>query len=74
MAFNPLSILVLKFRGRSVAVLRDHCSFYGVSRPAISFRWSDRVAGTEHPSRRTEQLPRPTGRSNRENRSSIGDS
>jgi len=34
---------------------------------------SDRVAGTEHPSRRTEQLPRPAGRSRRERRPPIRD-
>lgn len=76
MAFDPLSLLVLKFRGRNVAVFRDHCAHYEVSRPTINnFRWSDssRVAGTEHSSRRTEQLPRPAGRSRREHRSSIGD-
>ena len=57
MAFNPLSLLVLKFHGRSVVVFRDHCTRYEVSRPTVNYRfvrWSDRVAGTEHPSRRTE--------------------
>jgi len=28
MAFDPMSLLILKFRGRSVAVLRAHCSDY----------------------------------------------
>jgi hypothetical protein len=35
MSFNPLSLLVLKFRGRSVAVLRDQCARYEVGRPTI---------------------------------------
>ena len=38
MAFNPLSLLVLKSRGRSVAVFRDHCTRYEVSRPTNSCR------------------------------------
>jgi len=38
MSFNLLSLLVLKFRGRSVAVFRDHCTRYEVSRPTINFR------------------------------------
>jgi hypothetical protein len=29
--FNPLSLLVLKFRDRSVAVFRDHCLGHDVS-------------------------------------------
>ena len=33
MAFDPLSLLILKFRGRSVAVFRDRCADYDVSRP-----------------------------------------
>ena len=36
MAFNPLSLLILKFRGRGVAVFRDHCADYDVSRPLPS--------------------------------------
>jgi hypothetical protein len=45
MAFNPLSLLFLTFRGRSVAVFRDHCSVYDVScllpvhTPVKSFCW-----------------------------------
>ena len=35
MAFNTLSLLFLKFRGRSVAVFRDHCIHYEVSHPSI---------------------------------------
>ena len=35
MAFNMLSLLFLKFRGRSVAVFRDHCTHYEVSHPCI---------------------------------------
>ena len=31
MAFDPLSLLFLKFRGRVVAVFRDRCSDYDVS-------------------------------------------
>ena len=31
MAFNPLSLLILKFRGRSVAVFRNLCTDYDVS-------------------------------------------
>ena len=30
MAFDPLSLLILKFRGRSVAVFRNHCPDYNV--------------------------------------------
>jgi hypothetical protein len=33
MAFNPLSLLILKFRGRSVAVFRDQCLRHEVSHP-----------------------------------------
>jgi len=33
MAFNPLSLLVLTFRGRNVAVIRHCCTHYEVSRP-----------------------------------------
>jgi hypothetical protein len=33
MAFEPLSLLILKFRGRSVAVFRALCADYDVSRP-----------------------------------------
>ena len=40
MSFNPLSLLILKFRGRSVAVFRDHCTRYEVSPPNINFRQS----------------------------------
>lgn len=35
MSFNTLSLLFLKFRGRSVAVFRDHCVHYEVSHPCI---------------------------------------
>ena len=35
MAFDPLSLLFLKFRGRTVAVLRDRCVQYEVSPPSI---------------------------------------
>jgi len=64
MPFNPLSLLVLKFHGRSVAVFRDHCVRYEVSRPTINYhflRSSHRVVATERPSRRTAQLPIPPG-------------
>jgi hypothetical protein len=33
MVYDPFSLLILKFRGRGVAVLRDSCSDYDVSRP-----------------------------------------
>jgi hypothetical protein len=33
MAFDPYSLLILKFRGRGVAVFRDRCADYDVSRP-----------------------------------------
>ena len=36
MASDPLSILILKFRGRGVAVLRDRCADYDVSRSPFS--------------------------------------
>ena len=39
MEFNPLSLLILKFRGRSVAVFRDHCIRHEVSRLTVNFRW-----------------------------------
>ena len=32
MTFDPLSLLILKFRGQSIAILRDQCSDYEVSR------------------------------------------
>jgi len=57
-------------------VFRDHCTRYQVSRPILNhrfLRWSERVAGTEHPSRRTEQLSRPAGCSHREFRPPIRD-
>jgi len=72
--FNPLSLLILKFHGRSVAVFRDHCTRYDVRRPTIRYpyvRWSHRVAGTEHPSRRKEQLRIPAGRPCRRHRPPI---
>ena len=62
--FDPLSLLYLKFHGRNVAVFRDHCTRYEVSRPTLTYpivRWSYRVAGTEHPSCRKAQLPIPAG-------------
>jgi hypothetical protein len=37
MAFNPLFLLILKSRGRSVAVFRDRCADYDVSRPQSLF-------------------------------------
>jgi hypothetical protein len=39
MAFDPLSLLILKFRGRGVAVFRDRCTDYDVSRPQYLFSW-----------------------------------
>jgi len=35
MAFNALSLLFLKFRGRRVAVFRDRCLHYEVSHPYV---------------------------------------
>lgn len=35
MAFDPLSLLILKFRGRGVAVLRDRCADYDVGRLSV---------------------------------------
>jgi hypothetical protein len=37
MVFEPLSLLILKFRGRGVAVFRDRCPDYDVSRPHSLF-------------------------------------
>jgi hypothetical protein len=37
MAFNPLSLLILKFRDRGVAVFRDRCTDYDVSLPQYRF-------------------------------------
>jgi hypothetical protein len=31
-AFDPFSLLILKFRGRGVAVFRDRCADYDVCR------------------------------------------
>jgi len=33
LAFDPLSFLILTFRGRQIATLRENCSKYEVSRP-----------------------------------------
>jgi hypothetical protein len=37
----PLALLILKFRGRGVAVFRDRCTDYDVSRPQYPFSWID---------------------------------
>ena len=37
MPFDPLSLLILKFRGRGVVVLRDRCTDYDVSLPQRRF-------------------------------------
>jgi len=67
MAFNPLSLLILRFRGRSVAVIRHRCGRYEVSRPCHCLspfvHEFHRAAGTGHPTGRTAQLSNPTGRS-----------
>lgn len=69
MEFNPLSLLILKFHGRSTAVIRQLCIRYEVSRPCRSLSpfdlGLDRVAGTGHPTGRTAQLSNPAGRSHR---------
>jgi hypothetical protein len=57
--FNPLSLLFLKFRGRSVAVLRDHCTYYDVSRPhqsPVAVPDSRPLMATEYHHGRTAQL------------------
>jgi hypothetical protein len=61
--FDPLSLLILRFRGRSVAVLRDHCPDYEVSRPhqqsRVAFPEDQRLItplSTEYHRDRTEQL------------------
>ena len=58
MAFDPLSLLILKFRGRSVAVFRSLCIDYDVSR-SVFLHWDICTADhrkQEYHYRRTTQL------------------
>ena len=79
MAFSTLSLLFLKFRGRSAAMFRNRYIHYELSRlyilrPSRSPRCqSNRAAGTGHRSSRTAQLPTPAGRSYRGCRFPSGD-
>ena len=75
MAFNLLSLLIPKFRGRRVAVFRDRCTRYEVSRPVLPSTSNDlnRITGIKYFSHRTEQLPEPSRRSHREHRPPICD-
>ena len=49
MAFDPLSLLIIKLRcGRGVAVLRDHCADYDVSRPQSLFFYRIAALTVQH--------------------------